>query len=68
MQVKKQQLEPYMEQLTSSKLGREYIKAIYCHHVYLTFIHSISCEMQDWMNHSWNQDCCEKYQQSQIYS
>ena len=45
MQVKKQQLEPYMEQLTGSKLGKEYVKAIYCYPVYLTFIQSISCEM-----------------------
>ena len=38
MQVKKQQLEPYMEQLTSSKLGKEYDKAIYCHPAYLTWV------------------------------
>ena len=37
MQVKKQQLEPDMEQLTGSKLGKEYIKAIYCHPAYLTY-------------------------------
>ena len=36
MQVKKQPLEPYMEQLTCSKLGKEYHRAIYCHPVYLT--------------------------------
>ena len=36
MQVKKQQLEPDMEHQTGSKLGKEYIKAIYCHHAYLT--------------------------------
>ena len=39
MQVKKQQLELNMEQWTGSKLGKEYIKAIYCHHVYLTYMH-----------------------------
>ena len=36
MQVKKQQLEPNMEQQTGSKLGKEYIKAVYCHPAYLT--------------------------------
>ena len=36
MQVKKQQLEPDMEQWTGSKLGKEYIKAVYCHPAYLT--------------------------------
>ena len=40
MQVKKQQLEPYMEQRTGSKLGTEYDKAIYCHPVYLTYMQS----------------------------
>ena len=39
MQVKKQQLEPDMEQQTSSKLGKEYIKAVYCHPAYLTSVH-----------------------------
>ena len=38
MQVKKQQLEPVMEQRTGSKLGKEYVKAVYCHPAYLTFI------------------------------
>ena len=51
MQVKKQQLEPAMEQQTGSKLGKEYIKAVYCHLAYLTHIQSISCEMPDWMKH-----------------
>ena len=45
MQVKKQQLEPDMEQQTSSKLGKEYIKAVYCHPAYLTYMQSTSCEM-----------------------
>ena len=44
MQVKKQQLAPYMEQWTSSKLGKEYVKAEYCHH-YLTFIQSTSFQI-----------------------
>ena len=51
MQVKKQQLELDMEQLTGSKLGKEYIKAVYCHPAYLTCMQSTSCEMLDWMKH-----------------
>ena len=51
MQVKKQQLEPDMEQQTGSKLGKEYIKAVYCHPAYLTYIQSTSCEMPSWMKH-----------------
>ena len=50
MQVKKQQLELDMEQQTS-KLGKEYIKAVYCHPAYLTFMQSTSCDMPDWMKH-----------------
>ena len=49
MQVKKQQLEPDMEQKTSSKLGKEYIKVVYCHHAYLTYMQSTSCEMLGWI-------------------
>ena len=49
MQVKKQQLEPDMEQWTGSKLGKEYIKAVYCHPAYLTSLQSPSCEMPGWM-------------------
>ena len=41
MQVKRQQLEPDMEQQTGSKLGKEYIKAIYCHPAYLTYMQSM---------------------------
>ena len=51
MQVKKQQLDPDMEQLTSSKSGKEYVKAIYCHPANLTYMHSISCEMPGWRKH-----------------
>ena len=51
MQVKKQQLEPDMEQRTGSKLGKEYVMAVYCHPVYLTYMQSTSCEMLGWMNH-----------------
>ena len=42
MQVKKQQLEPNMEQRTGSKLGEDYIKAVYCHLAYLTYMQSTS--------------------------
>ena len=42
MQGKKQQFEPYMEQLTSSKLGKEYVKAVYCHPAYLIYMQSTS--------------------------
>ena len=51
MQVKKQQLEPDMEQWTGSRSGKEYVKAVYCHHDYLTYIQSTSCEMPSWMKH-----------------
>ena len=51
MQVKKQQLEPDMEQQTGSKLGKGYVKAVYCHPVYLTYMQSISYEIPGWMNH-----------------
>ena len=51
MQVKKQQLEPDMEQQTGSKLGKEYVEAVYCHHAYLTYIQSTFCEMLDWLTH-----------------
>ena len=58
MQVKKQQLELDMEQWTDSKLGKEYVKAVYCHPAYLTYMHSTSCDMLGWMKHkleSWFQ-------------
>ena len=51
MQIKKQQLEPDMEQRTGSELGKEYIKAVYYHLAYLTYIQSTSYEMPDWMKH-----------------
>ena len=50
MQIKKQQLEQDMEQQTSSKLGKERDKAVYCHLLYLTYMQSTSCEMPGWMN------------------
>ena len=51
MPVKKQQLELDMEQWTGCILGKEYVKAVYCHPVYLTYIRSTSCEMPGWMKH-----------------
>ena len=51
MQVKKQQLELDMAQQTGSKLGKEYIKAAYCHSAYLTYMQSTSCKMPGWMKH-----------------
>ena len=51
MQVKKQQLEPDMEQQTGSKLGKENLKAICCHPAYLIYMQSTSCKMPGWMKH-----------------
>ena len=51
MQVKKQQLEPDMKQRTGSKLGKENVKAVYCHPAYLTYMQSTSYEMLGWMTH-----------------
>ena len=51
MQVKNQQLEPDMEQQTGSKLGKEYVKAVYCHLAYLPYMQSTSWEMPGWMKH-----------------
>ena len=49
MQIKKQQLDLDIEQQTGSKLGNEYVKAVYCHSAYLTYMQSTSCEMPGWM-------------------
>ena len=51
MQVKKQQLEPDMEQWTGSSLGKEYVKAVYCYPAYLTYMQGTSCKMPGWMKH-----------------
>ena len=51
MQVKKEQLELDMEQQTDSKLGKEHIKAVYCHPAYLTYMQSTPCKMPSWMKH-----------------
>ena len=51
MHIKKQQFEVDMEQWTGPKLGKEYVKAVYCHPAYLTYMQRMSCEMPDWMKH-----------------
>ena len=51
MQVKEQQSELDMEQQFGSKLGKEYIKVVYCHPAYLTYMQSTSCEILDCMKH-----------------
>ena len=51
MQVKKQQLQLDLKQQTGSKLGKEYVKATYCHHAYLTHMHSASYEMLGCISH-----------------
>ena len=48
---RKKELEPDMEQQTGSKLGKEYMKAVYCHPAYLTYMQNASCEMLGWMKH-----------------
>ena len=50
-QVKKQQLELYMGQWTGSKLGKKYVKAVFCHPACLTYMQSPSCKMLGWMKH-----------------
>ena len=62
MQVRKQQLELDMEKQTGSKEEKEYIKAVYCHPAYLTYMHSTSWETLGWKKPSLNHDCWEKYQ------
>ena len=51
MQVEKKQLELGMEQQTGSKSGKEYVKVVYCHPAYLTYMQITSWEMLDWMKH-----------------
>ena len=51
MQIRKQQLELNMEQQSGSKLGKECVKAVYCHSVYLPYMQSTSCKMPNWINH-----------------
>ena len=58
--------KPDMEQQTGSKLGKEYVKAVYCHPAYLTYMRSTWCKVRTGWSSRWNQDCQEKYQQPQI--
>ena len=51
MQVRKQQLELDMEQQTGSRSGKEYVRAVYCHPDYLTYMQSTPCEMLGWIKH-----------------
>ena len=51
MLVQKQQLQLDMEQQTGSKFGKEYVKAVYCHLAYLTYMQSTLCKMPGWINH-----------------
>ena len=51
MQAKKRQLELDMEQQTGSKSGKEYVRAVYCHPAYLSYMQNASCEMLGWMKH-----------------
>ena len=66
MQVKKQQLEPDLEQWTASKLGKKH-KAVHCHPAYLTYMQSTSCEMAGWMNHKLESRLLGENQQPRIY-
>ena len=51
MRVKKQQLEPDIEQWTVSEMEKKYDKAVYCHCAYLIYMQNTSCEMLGWMDH-----------------
>ena len=66
MQVRKQQLGQDMEQQTGSKLEKEYIKVVYCHPAYLTYMQSTSFKCWARGGTSWNQDCQEKYKKPEI--
>ena len=65
MQIKKKQLELDIEQ-TVSKLGKGYIKAIYCHPAYLTYMQSTSCEISDWRKHRLESRLPEEISKPQI--
>ena len=67
MQVKKQQLEPDMEQQTGSKLGKEYVKPVHCYPIYLTYMQNISCKIPGFMSDKLKSSLPEQYQQPQIF-
>ena len=62
MRIKKQPLESNMEQQTGSKLGKKYVKAVYCHPAYSTYMQSTSFEMPGWMKFKLESRLLEKYQ------
>ena len=62
MYVKKQSLVMDTKQQTGSKSGKQYVKAVYCHPAYLTYMRIISCEMLGWMKHKLESRLREKYQ------
>ena len=62
MHVKKQQLEPDMEQQTGSKLAKEYNMAVYYHPAYLASVQCTSCEMLDWISHELESGLPGEYQ------
>ena len=62
VQVKKKLLEPDLEQQTGLNLGKEYIKAVYCHPAYLTYMQSTSWETLGWKKHKLESRFPEKYQ------
>ena len=63
MQVRQQQLELYMEQQTGSKSGKEYVKAVYCHPAYLTYMQSTSWDTLGWMKHKLETGLPGEYQE-----
>ena len=67
MQVKKQQLELGMEQQTESKSGKEYVKPVYCHPAYLTYMQSTSYEMPGWMKNKLESGLLREISIPQIY-
>ena len=68
MDVKKQKLTTDVKQQTDSKLGKEYITAVYCHSAYLTYMQSTSCEMLGWMKHKLDSRLLEEISQICIIS
>ena len=62
MRIKKQPLDSNMEQQTGSKLGKKYVKAVYCHPAYSTYMQSTSFEMPGWMKFKLESRLLEKYQ------
>jgi len=66
MQVKRQELEPDMEQWSDSKLGNEYVKSVYCHPAYLNSMQRTSCEMLEWMKHKLESRFLRKYKQPDL--